>query len=88
MKLLILADLHLGASKGLSPHPKILRQANTETESAFTRLVPKFNNQNFDLVVQMGDLVSEMHDKNIDAVNYRKALNALSNLETKTVKNS
>ncbi|MCK9212627.1 MAG: metallophosphoesterase [Ignavibacteriaceae bacterium] len=78
MKLLLVADLHLGESRPSSTHEGIIRQANSQASKKLSELIPFFNSQRFDLIFQMGDIVRETGDRNLDAPFYKNVFSLLS----------
>lgn len=81
MKILLLSDLHIGESRESSSHPGIIRQANNEALGDLRSLTQFFNDQNYDLVFQMGDIVREKGAKDLDIKNYESVLSTLSELK-------
>lgn len=82
MKILALADLHVGESRESTTHPGIVRQANSAVLDSLERLVNKLKDENFDLIVQMGDVVRDLnHDT--DLFNYETAVKIIRNFKSK-----
>lgn len=80
MKLLILADLHIGNTKESVTHPGIIRQASTSSQKVLREYIPKFNSQKFDYVIQMGDLIRDVEDKMQNVTLLSKVKNILEEL--------
>ena len=77
-KILIISDLHLGESRESTTHSGITRQANSQAKGLLESLVPKFKEMNPDLIVNMGDVLRDTYDKEIDEKNIRDAVALLN----------
>src|SRR5688500_6348716 len=60
MKILILSDLHIGVSQESTTNPGKFRQANTQAFERLEALIPQFNSDNYELVVNLSDFLSEV----------------------------
>jgi predicted MPP superfamily phosphohydrolase len=73
-RILLLADLHLGQTD-INP-----RQANSYTAKTLTGFVDKLSPQEFDLFVQLGDMISDSSDKQTCLDNLKTNLEISRNL--------
>ncbi|MFA6005661.1 MAG: metallophosphoesterase [Patescibacteria group bacterium] len=81
MKVLLLADLHVGESRESTTHLGIIRQANSDSLNSLEKLIPLFNTKNYDAIFQMGDYIREVkdHEKNlITFANYASVIAKLT----------
>jgi len=85
MRILLIGDIHAGKSSDSTSHPGIIRQANTEALEKFKSLLPYFQSQDFDLIVNMGDMLRDVYDKELDSDNIRHTLRLLNKIEKPTI---
>jgi DNA repair exonuclease SbcCD nuclease subunit len=85
MKILILADIHFGKSRESTTHPGITRQSNTEAYNCFVDLIPFFNSNNYDLVVQMGDIIRDLKDEVMDAEIMKMYLSKIKDIKSPVI---
>ena len=74
MKILILNDIHSGESRESTTHPGTIRQANTEAVAKLMECVDIFNNEKFDLVINMGDVIRDVKDHNKDFALFKNVM--------------
>ncbi len=79
-KILIINDLHFGKSRKSTSRSGIIRQANTQSEETFKSLIPYFNNKEYDLVIQMGDIIRDTYEKSLDIDNASRAIKAVNSI--------
>lgn len=80
MKLLLIGDIHTGTSRESTTHPGISRQGNTEALETLRSLIPHFQSLEIDLVVNFGDIIRDVHEKEIDRENMHQTLELLNTL--------
>jgi hypothetical protein len=85
MKLLILNDLHIGTTRESSVHPGVIRQANTQAAETLQQVVTKLKSENFDLVVQMGDILRDELVEAEDIASITTGLQLVSQLPFPTI---
>ena len=80
MKILVLNDIHHGETRVSTSHPGVIRQPNSQSLEKLAELVEELSDHAFDLVIQLGDLVREIGDRNHDKILLKEALQPFSRL--------
>jgi len=81
LRILLLSDIHAGESRESTTHPGIIRQANSQALKTLECLIPKFNQQAFDVIVNLGDLIRDINDPKKDSQLLEKALQVFKLLQ-------
>lgn len=79
MKLLIITDIHNGKSREYRG-TGVYRQANTQAMDRLRETIPLLAKQDFDLLIQLGDLISDEMVEDVDRANMRAVLSELHQL--------
>lgn len=73
-KILILSDLHFKDSGKSTEVSGIVRQNNSQAKATFEKIIPKLKKIKPDLIVNLGDNLSDSYVKEIDAKNLNNAI--------------
>lgn len=85
-KVLILNDIHAGVSHLSTSRPGgLYRQANNEALTTLETYVPKFNRSLYDLVVNLGDAISDTNNRDGDMKLLNSSLGVFSQIQGEKV---
>lgn len=73
-RILILNDIHSGDTRPSTTRPGEVRQANTQALSTLESYIPKFNSDSYDFVVNLGDIIRDVKDRDLDQRLLKSAL--------------
>ncbi len=81
MKILLFSDVHAGTSSDSTNHPGNIRLASTESLQTLEKNIAVWNTQTFDVAIQMGDILRQTKNDEINIQNIKNALSTFRTLQ-------